>query len=105
MQAQATVVKEEQIPRVRVGMEDAGAEELMHVGTEQRPCQCGSGRCAVRGLQTGPVASILHKHVAGGIRLDDVRLGDAGQGIQHLGHAPHVLRLVTHVDLVTQECA
>src|SRR3546814_3084202 len=35
MQAQATVVKEEQVPRMRIGMEYAGAEELMHVGIEQ----------------------------------------------------------------------
>ena len=105
MQAQATVVEEEQVSRMRICMEYAGAEELMHVGIEQRPCQLGSGRCPVGGLQTGAVASILDQHVAGGVRLDDVRLGDAGQRIKHLGHAPHVLRLVTHVDLVAQECA
>src|SRR3546814_16300550 len=34
-----------------------------------------------------------------------MRLGDAGQSIKHPGHAPHVLRLVAHVDLVAQECA
>src|SRR3546814_2093394 len=65
----------------------------------------GSGRGSVRGLQAGAVAAVLHQHVAGGVRLDDMRLGDAGQSIKHPGHAPHVLRLVAHVDLVAQECA
>src|SRR3546814_7722915 len=76
-------VKEEQVPRMRIGMEYAGAEELMHVGIEQRARQRGSGRGSVRGLQAGAVAAVLHQHVAGGVRLDDMRLGDAGQSIKH----------------------
>src|SRR3546814_3768028 len=75
---------------MRIGMEYAGAEELMHVGIEQRARQRGSGRGSVRGLQAGAVAAVLHQHVAGGVRLDDMRLGDAGQSIKHPGHAPHV---------------
>src|SRR3546814_10461391 len=87
---------------MRIGMEYAGAEELMHVGIEQRARQRGSGRGSVRGLQAGAVAAVLPQHVAGGVRLDDMRLGDAGQSIKHPGHAPHVLRLVAHVDLVAR---
>src|SRR3546814_1960173 len=105
MQAQATVVKEEQVSRMRIGMEYAGAEELMHVGIEQRARQRGSGRGSVSGLQAGAVAAVLDQHVAAGVRLDDVRLGNAGQGIEHLGPAQHVLSLGTPVDLEAQEWA
>ena len=85
-------------------MEYAGAEQLMHVGIQQLSRQRGSGRCSVGGLEAGAVASILDHHVAGGVRFDDVWLGDAGQGVKHPGHATHVLCFVAHVDLVAQEC-
>lgn len=49
------------------------------------------------------MATILDQHVAGGVGLNDMWLCDAGQGIEHLRHAAHVLRLVAHVDLVAQE--
>src|SRR3546814_12584683 len=42
MQAQATVVKEEQVPRMRIGMEYAGAEELMHVGIDRKSTRLNS---------------------------------------------------------------
>src|SRR3546814_11193181 len=90
MQAQATVAEEEQVPRMRIGMEYAGAEELMHVGIEQCPCQRGRGRRAVRGLQAGPVASILHQHGAA---------GDIGEATGRDKGWPYVSSLVVAVTL------